>query len=493
MKTGTEHTEPVGFDQLLSLALLERNELFNETNNEIMAHNILSLPGEFPAAENKQVLEKLISAFATRGKKYRWWMNLVILSALVTSVVLVAGIYGGTKTETVLAQSILPQQPNEPVEQLILAAGKQPEEKTMKRDENIVLPIATDSAHEVNETPVTPELPAQFSKGHTFFRIPEPFEEEAEVPVLSEAEKKKNNKRKLEMLRDIVKRKSFVNVLSGPAWRNGERFQVNQFSMQNSEVSNWQYTVFLNDLLMDGRNDDYTAAKPVNGNWKAVGIPEFENNYASDKGFEKFPVLNISRSAAEMYCTWLTKEMGEAIDQKDVKWNNATRPEFRLPSDIEWLRAARGNDSTLQFPWGATVNALQNSHGCYLCNFNYSISKPALGTEGPIASKGSRGCISPKPNTRNVITTAGRSIDTLVLAPEYAYNPAVFGHYLLMGNAAEMVWTYDRDAKVVGGAARAMGGSWYSHADEVRIESKQQFEGITEANVCIGFRCVMVV
>jgi len=38
-----------------------------------------------------------------------------------------------------------------------------------------------------------------------------------------------------------------------------------------------------------------------------------------------------------------------------------------------------------------------------------------------------------------------------------------------------------------------MGGSWYSHADEVRIESKQQFEGITEANVCIGFRCVMVV
>ncbi len=259
--------------------------------------------------------------------------------------------------------------------------------------------------------------------------------------------------------------------------------------MGAAEVSNWQYTVFLNDLLMEGRTDDYLAAKPVSGKWKAIGIPEYEETYANDKGFEKFPVVNISRAGAEMYCRWLTTSMAKAITKKDVKWEGASRPEFRLPSDIEWLRAARGNDSTLQFPWGARVNSLQNARGCYLCNFNYSVSKAVLGPEGPV---GSKGCISEKPNTRAIITTAGRAIDTLVLGPEYCYNPTEFGQYCMMGNVSEMVWTFERNSKTAGGVARSMGGSWYSHADEVRIESKEQYVGVTEASATIGFRPVMV-
>jgi hypothetical protein len=54
------------------------------------------------------------------------------------------------------------------------------------------------------------------------------------------------------------------------------------------------------------------------------------------------------------------------------------------------------------------------------------------------------------------------------------------------------VWTYDETQPNMKGAARAMGGSWYSHADNVRIESKEQYVGVTGGNVEIGFRLVMV-
>lgn len=379
--------------------------------------------------------------------------------------------------------------PVEEMQTTVVSASEQVGLKNKRVDPEMVMPIMLDSLAIPVENPSEMNMPAPFRNGQTFMHIPEPYNEEyLEIPFLTEADKKKNNKRKLQLLKEIVKKKSFSDIPAGPSWRNGERFEVKQFSMQNAEVSNWQYTVFLNELILQARTDDYFACKPVSGNWKAVGIPEFEVMYAETEGHEKDPVLNITRKAAEMYCEWLTTAMNEAINKKEVKWSGTARPDFRLPTDIEWTRAARGNDSTLQFPWGAYYNSLQNTRGCYMCNFNYSISKGSLSPEGPV---GSKGCISEKQNLRGVITTAGRAIDTLVLGPEYCYNPTNFGQYCMLGNAAEMVWKYERDPTSLP-VALSMGGSWYSHADEVRIESKQQFVGVTEANVAIGFRCAMV-
>lgn len=474
------------FDRALLLSLLSKEELFNEQNNDIMAQQIFAHGGATPSMHNARILKQLEKDFS-KGR-VKWWLNLLIAGIFITALVAYFTRENSPATNEVTAA--LPEENNpQPTHQKMLVADQPAEEKTMRRDAEMVLPVADDSVLQEEIIPLVPETPGRLNFGHTHWYIPEDNgEENADVPAFTEAQRKKNHKRKMNMFRDIAKKKTFTSVLSGPSWRNGERFQVSQFFLQGTEVSNWQYTVFLSDLVIQGRVDDYLAARPVKGNWKTVGIPEFEETYATAEGFEKFPVLNISRAGAEMYCAWLTAEMNKAIDAREIKWNESARPDFRLPTDIEWLRAARGNDSTLQFPWGAKYNALQNARGCYLCNFNYTLSKDVLLPEGP---EGSKGCISTNPNTRAVITTAGRSIDTLVLAPEYSYNGSVFGHYLLLGNAAEMVTTYDATQPGNKGAPRAMGGSWYSHADEVRIESKQQFVGVTDANVNIGFRVVM--
>jgi formylglycine-generating enzyme required for sulfatase activity len=471
------------FDQDLLMALLVREDLFNETNNETMAQHILS-SNEFTTAHNEEVLRKLKSDFS--GKKF--YLNALIIALLLGGITtLVVWKIAGDET-SVTASDNIPPTGNE--QQYVLNSNSEEGRSARQRDPEMVMPVIADSVAEVIDLPE--EIQYNSPGTHTGMHMPEPYVDfEKDIPVLSNTDIENNNKKKLEMLRSVFKKKSyaFTFIPDGNAWRNGKKYTVNGFYLQCAEVSNWQYNVFLYDLIAQGRTDDYLAAKPVDGNWKAVGIPEFETVYAFDKGYGKFPVLNIPRAGAEMYATRFTNEMEKAINSREVKNNDGKRPQFRLPSDVEWIRAARGNhDSTMQFPWGYRVNALQNDKGCYLCNFNYGISKDVL---SPIESDG-KNCISEKKTTRSVVTTAGRAIDTLVLGPEYCYNPSDFGTYCLMGNAAEMVWTFDEAQPNMKGVARAMGGSWYSHADNVRIESKEQFVGVTEGNVNIGFRLVMV-
>ena len=49
------------------------------------------------------------------------------------------------------------------------------------------------------------------------------------------------------------------------------------------------------------------------------------------------PVVGVSWDEATMYCKWLSQQMGK---------------EFRLPTEAEWERAARGGLESALYPWG---------------------------------------------------------------------------------------------------------------------------------------------
>jgi formylglycine-generating enzyme required for sulfatase activity len=67
---------------------------------------------------------------------------------------------------------------------------------------------------------------------------------------------------------------------------------------------------------------------------------------------ENHPVVGVSKVDAEMYIAWLNKKTGM---------------DFRLPTEAEWERAARGNDGRI-YPWGNTFDP-------WRCNTAESVKK----------------------------------------------------------------------------------------------------------------------
>ena len=87
------------------------------------------------------------------------------------------------------------------------------------------------------------------------------------------------------------------------------------FLIDRFEVTEKQYLTFLRAI----------GSKKYPGYWKEMGrVDSFPDGYAN------YPVSDVDWFDAKAYCTWIGK---------------------RLPTEVEWERAARGSDGR-QWPWG---------------------------------------------------------------------------------------------------------------------------------------------
>jgi formylglycine-generating enzyme required for sulfatase activity len=492
----TDFTDPKS-DLLLQHVLLEDEKLFTEENLQSMANQIFGAnPALILNAEKEnELLRTLTSSFKT--KKNPFWLNgLFLIFALgigLTSWMLLSKKEANISVSDSIQQAqirihtndVLPTQnqefisesnPTPKSENQILA--DLPKKDSSSQENNLPIPAASFNS-QTGQNPFT----------HTSYHLKEESLHYEEIPTLSDAEKKKTEKQKKKMLADIAKRKTYASLPKGATNLNGVLRQVSAFSVQKAEVTNLEYRTFLNDLLIEGKHDEYLLAQPVKDGWKTAGVPELEQAYFTSEKYNDFPAVNMSRKGAELYCEWLSRSMKDAITKKEVKWNGPM-PNFRLPSNLEWVYAARACDTTMQFPWGRVIpDSVQNARGCFLCNFNYTVSVNNIRTF-PVCPGFAKLKQSGKP--RSVITSAGKAIDSLVTAPVYSYNPNEKGLYVCSGNVSEMVWTWDSANPTVPGEARSMGGNWNSFVENVKIEAAEQYVGQTAGSAMIGFRPVFV-
>jgi formylglycine-generating enzyme required for sulfatase activity len=486
------------FEVLLRHALLKDEKLFNEKNIETMTPHILSDDStnfSTGVIDNSSIVEKLVRDFQPRGNNFR--LNIFLLSLFTTATITLVIFFTSREHQPIAKANSIPvvSKQNLITEIPSTVPSREMMENPIPRT-NPVMIAFLDSANEDQSVPVeihqmNNNSPSTFTSMH----IPEDHSTDYDdIPMLNDADKKQIAKDKLKIMREVGKKKIYTNFPAGATNVNGVLTQVKPFGIKDAEITNFEYRTFLNDLLVQGKIDEYLLAKPVDGGWKALGINEFEGVYFVSESYNNFPACNMTRKGAELYCEWMTGSMKEAITKKDIKWSGTKMPVFRLPNNVEWIYAARACDTTIQHPWdGYTINPVQNNIGCYLCDFNYSISKDKLAPEGPPMWKNNtKGCIAAKMSTRAVVTTSGRSIDTLVACPVYSYNPNNMSLYCTLGNVSEMVWTYDPANPAIHGDARSMGGSWFSHVDNVLIEAPEQYVGITDARAYIGFRTVMI-
>lgn len=284
------------------------------------------------------------------------------------------------------------------------------------------------------------------------------FEDPYQFPKLTEVEISVTKKKKRSMLKALQKhdKDDYAYIPSGSFDYNGKMVSAQAFYMGTTEVTNFEYRTFLFDLLIQDRKAEFLKAKPDQAQWNNLHDGEsspFAEHYFSHEAYNEYPVVNVSREGAELYCRWLSEELRKFVgEKKEGSYNDV-----RLPIRAEWVKAASNEGKMLPYPWGGPFT--RNSKGFILANY-LRIDEEAIQT------------------------TAGTK-STDITAPSKSYWPNESGLYNLSGNVAEMV--YEGMNRTEPGTA---GGSWRNTEEEIKIYAPDANKGITDGKPYIGFRVV---
>ncbi len=228
------------------------------------------------------------------------------------------------------------------------------------------------------------------------------------------------------------------------------------------EVSNSLYHFFEMDLITNNKKELLKISRPDTLNWR----DKLEYNeplvelYFRHPAYQNYPVVNISYKAATLFCEWLTEKYN-ANPKRCFK-----KVVFRLPSEKEWEKAAKGGNNISIYPWGDRL--MQNKYMCNYKNIGDEFIKYDTLTKKLI--------IDPDYNTFGVAENLNDATD--IPAPVNSYLPNNFGLYNVCGNVAEMVQEK--------GVSR--GGGWKSPGGDVRIKSRAHY---MKSSTDLGFRYFM--
>lgn len=218
------------------------------------------------------------------------------------------------------------------------------------------------------------------------------------------------------------------------------------------EVTNSQYSLFLEDLIENKNTTDIEKAQIDSLQWRNIHTynEPFVTYYHRHPAYDQYPIVNISYEGASLYCQWLTEQYNSS---KKRKFEQVL---FRLPTEAEWIQAAKGGDPQAQYPWKG--NELINAKGLLLCNFIRN-SNDSMGVAGTLSDNAD------------------------ITAPVDSYWPNGYGIYNMSGNVAEMIAE----------KGKTMGGSWLDRAETMKIGSVGKFSHYETPLPTIGFRYVMEV
>lgn len=108
--------------------------------------------------------------------------------------------------------------------------------------------------------------------------------------------------------------------------RPAHQITLPSFRIDRYPVTNAQFALFLDAVGVSNRDGErlFDVVDPD------ARIHRVQNRWATQAGFERHPVVEVSWAGARDYCAWRGK---------------------RLPTEAEWEKAARGTDAR-KYPWG---------------------------------------------------------------------------------------------------------------------------------------------
>lgn len=434
--------EKVNIDQLFQKAKTQPvAQSFEKTKNEFLKS--LSAEGKTPPTDGKGsffTLKNVIIMISSIG-------------AISLAVYFLLPSHEATKKENHLEKEVQPTKQLNEVEFVI-------EEEEIKKSKEFIWPVLETESLQPIQSFRPREIGSLIILKRNEKYVKAPVRSDYKYyPKLTEQEIADNHKQKKKMVKALAKfdNKQYAFARAGTFEYQGETVSLQAFFIQKKEVTNLEYRTFLFDLLIQDRKVEFDSAKPEQENWTQLlgtDLKAMEEQYFSHEAFNDYPVCNVTRAGAEMYCIWLTKAVNATLDN-DEKINDV-----RIPTRAEWIFAASGEGKFLPFPWEG--NETKNAEGCYLANFSPKASNTDMSEETALSQDGA-----------------------LVTAKTGTYNPDR-GMYNLSGNVAEMVYE-DYNSKNRPGTA---GGSWLNTEEEIKINGTDPYAGVTSGHPGIGFRLV---
>jgi formylglycine-generating enzyme required for sulfatase activity len=254
----------------------------------------------------------------------------------------------------------------------------------------------------------------------------------------------------------------FIFVPSGLTLIHGDTISVQSFYMKTTEVTNGEYAEFLAWLETNGTAEQKQKSAIRNEKWvdpPRLNADKYAEFYFKHPAYENYPLVNVTREGAELYCLWLEEKINLQLKDRKVK--------VRLPFHPEFIRAGAADNLNAIYSWKGPY--LRNSKGDFLANF-VRIPQSTL-------TKNEEGVLVSQPFD-NLAYFPMESSD--VIAPSRSYYPSELGFYNLNGNVAEMVQE----------KGLAVGGSWRDLGYDIRLQSSKKFD---EACPDVGFRPVFTV
>jgi gliding motility-associated lipoprotein GldK len=193
-------------------------------------------------------------------------------------------------------------------------------------------------------------------------------------------------------------------------------------------------------------------------------------HYFNMPSYNDYPVVGVTWEQANAFCAWRTDFLLKGLGPQARYIQR-----YRLPSEIEWEYAARGQDNN-PFPWEG--DSAKSEKGCYYANFkpdrgNYAEDGNIITSRTGIYGANSNGLFDMAGNvaewTNTVYTEAGVAA-MADINPELTYNAAKEDPYVLKRKSVR-------------------GGSWKDPISFVR-SAWRSWEYQNQPRSFIGFRCV---
>ena len=230
---------------------------------------------------------------------------------------------------------------------------------------------------------------------------------------------------------------------------------VASFHLAAFEVTNGEFRRFLTDPRGYDDRANWTAAGWA---WRATGLSQATALLGPSHeryprfGRDELPVMLVTWFEASAYCRWLTRILGGG------RWL------FRMPTEAEWEKAARGPDD---FDYGLGMELSEPQAGLYNWRKNPGAAVTLVDFEETRRDY--------RPNRYGVYHASGNARE---------WTQSVFRHY----NADRPWRDDDRNSDEAAGMRVTRGGSWYSaSAVRLRLAYREEFQPELSSDD-LGFR-----